>query len=60
MEKLDKIVEISSESEMKTEIDPRSRTSANRAYNEIAVPEEVEVRGTKRMLKEKSKKAKWI
>ena len=49
-----------SKSKMKTEIDPRSRTSANRAYNAIAVPEEVEVRGTKRMLKEKSKKAKWI
>jgi hypothetical protein len=30
MEKLDKIVEISSESKMKTEIDPRSKTSANR------------------------------
>ena len=42
MEKLDKIVEISSESKMKTEIDPRSKTSANRAYNAIAVPEEVE------------------
>jgi|TARA_R100000030_G_scaffold45420_2_gene34284 hypothetical protein len=59
MEKLDKIVEIKSE-EMKVEVDPRSKTSANRAFNAIAVPEEVEVRGTKRMLKEKSKKAKWI
>jgi hypothetical protein len=59
MEKLDKIVEIKSE-EMKIEVDPRSKTSANQAFNAIAVPEEVEVRGTKRMLKEKSKKAKWI
>ena len=59
MEKLDKIMDIQTPKE-KTEIDPRSETSANRAFNAIAVPEEVEVRGTKRMLKEKSKKAKWI
>jgi hypothetical protein len=58
MEKLDKIVEIKSE-KMKVEVDPRSKTSADKAFSGIAVPEEVEVRGTKRMLKEKSKKAKW-
>ena len=46
---------------MKLEIDPRSMTTANKAArNEIAVGEEVEVRGTKRMLKSKSKKATWI
>jgi hypothetical protein len=59
MEKLDKIVEIATP-EMKVEVDPRSKSTADKAYNGIAVPEEVEVRGTKRMLKEKSKKAKWI
>ncbi len=58
MEKLDKIVEISSESEMKLEVDPRSNVTP--ADNLIAKPEEVEVRGTKRMLQEKSKKARWI
>tara|TARA_R100000988_G_C3918863_1_gene125764 strand:+ start:505 stop:687 length:183 start_codon:yes stop_codon:yes gene_type:complete len=60
MEKLDKIVEIPSEDKMKLEIDPRSKTTSNGSFNYIAVGEEVEVRGTKRMLKEKSKKAKWI
>ena len=60
MKKLDNIVEIKTP-EMKLEIDPRSMTSANKAVrNEIAVGEEVEVRGTKRMLKSKSKKATWI
>ena len=42
------------------EIDPRSKTTADKAYNLIATGEEVTVRGTKRMLAEKSKKAKWI
>ena len=42
------------------EVDPRSKTTADGSYNYIAKGEEVEVRGTKRMLKEKSKKAKWI
>jgi hypothetical protein len=60
MKKLDNIVEIKTP-EMKLEIDPRSMTTANKASrNEIAVGEEVEVRGTKRMLKSKSKKATWI
>jgi hypothetical protein len=60
MKKLDNIVEIKTP-EMKLEIDPRSMTTANKAArNEIAVGEEVEVRGTKRMLKSKSKKATWI
>ena len=60
MKKLDNIVEIKTP-EMKLEIDPRSMTTANKAArNKIAVGEEVEVRGTKRMLKSKSKKATWI
>jgi len=60
MEKLDKIVQIKSEDKMNLEIDPRSKTTADGAFNYISKGEEVEVRGTKRMLKEKSKKAKWI
>ena len=60
MEKLDKIVEIKSEDKMNLEIDPRSKTTADGAFNYIAKGEETEVRGTKRMLREKSRKAKWI
>jgi len=60
MEKIDKIVEIPSEDKMNLEIDPRSKTTADGAFNYVAKGEEVEVRGTKRMLKEKSKKARWI
>ena len=60
MEKLDKIVEIKSEEKMNLEIDPRSKTTADGSFNYIAKGEEVEVRGTKKMLREKSRKAKWI
>ena len=60
MEKLDKIVQIKSEDKMNLEIDPRSKTTADGAFNYISKGEETEVRGTKRMLKEKSKKARWI
>ena len=60
MEKLDKIVQIKSEDKMNLEIDPRSKTTADGAFNYVSKGEEVEVRGTKRMLKEKSKKARWI
>ena len=60
MKKLDNIKNIPSEMEMNLEIDPRSKTTADGAYNYIANGEEVEVRGTKRMLKSKSKKATWI
>jgi hypothetical protein len=55
-----KIVEIPSEDKMNLEIDPRSKTTADGSFNQIAKGEEVEVRGTKRMLREKSRKAKWI
>ena len=54
-----KIVEIPSENDMSLEIDPRSKTTADGSYNYIAKGEEVEVRGTKRMLASKSKKATW-
>jgi len=59
MEKLDKIKEIPSEAEMKVEVDPRSKSTADGAYNLIATGEGVEVKGTKRMLREKSRTAKW-
>ncbi len=55
-----KIVEIPSEDKMNLEIDPRSKTTADGSFNQIAKGEEVEVKGTKRMLREKSRKAKWI
>ena len=59
MEKLDKIMEMQTP-KIKVEIDPRSKTTADKSFNLIAKGEEVTVRGTKRMLAEKSKKAKWI
>ena len=41
------------------EIDPRSKTTADGAFNYIPTGDKAEVRGTKRMLKSKSKKATW-
>ena len=43
----------------KVEVDPRSKTTADGAFNAIAKPEVVGVRGTKRMLSEKKKDADW-
>tara|TARA_R110000868_G_scaffold134213_1_gene346119 strand:+ start:443 stop:628 length:186 start_codon:yes stop_codon:yes gene_type:complete len=61
MKKLDNIKNIPSEMEMNLEIDPRSKSSANNAVrNRISVGTTVEVKGTKRMLASKSKKATWI
>ena len=54
-----KIVDIPSEDKMNLEIDPRSKTTADGSFNYIAKGEEVEVRGTKRMLKDKKKTATW-
>ena len=54
-----KIVDIPSEDKMNLEIDPRSKTIAYGSFNYIATGEEVEVRGTKRMLSEKKKEATW-
>jgi hypothetical protein len=47
--------------EVKTTTDPRSQILTNQEapFNKIGVGEEVEVRGTRRMLKSKSKKATW-
>tara|TARA_Y100001937_G_scaffold44483_1_gene62596 strand:- start:275 stop:481 length:207 start_codon:yes stop_codon:yes gene_type:complete len=41
------------------EIDPRSKNTADKAFNYIATGDAVEVRGTKRMLRDKNKTAKW-
>ena len=54
MQKLNNI-KVSSVPDQKVEIDPRSKTTADKAFNFIAKPEEVKVKGTKRMLAEKSK-----
>ena len=56
MQKLDKIKEVKV-ADQQVEIDPRSKTTADKAFNFIAKPEEVKVKGTKRMLAEKSKTA---
>ena len=56
MQKLDKIKEVKV-AEQSIEVDPRSKTTADKAFNFIAKPEEVKVNGTKRMLAEKSKTA---
>ena len=47
--------------EIKTTIDPRSQILTNQEspLNKIGVGDEVEVRGTRRMLKDKKKTAKW-
>ena len=58
MEKLDKIVEIATP-EMKVEVDPRSKSTADRAFNLIGTggPEE-EVQGQGAVLAEKKRKSK--
>ena len=47
--------------EVRTEIDPRSTilTNQDRVFNKIGVGDSVDVRGTRRMLKSKNKKATW-
>ena len=59
MKKLDNIKNIPSEMEMNVEIDPRSKTTADGAFNYIPTGDKAEVRGTKRMLKDKKKVATW-
>ena len=41
------------------EIDPRSKTTADGAFNLIPTGDKEKVRGTKRMLAEKKKEATW-
>ena len=45
--------------EQNVEIDPRSKTTADGAFNYIPTGDKAEVRGTKRMLKDKKKVATW-
>ena len=41
------------------EVDPRSKTTADGAFNLIPTGDKEKVRGTKRMLAEKKKEATW-
>jgi len=59
MKKLDNIKNIPSEMEMNLEIDPRSKTTADGAFNYIPTGDKEKVRGTKRMLSNKKKTATW-
>jgi hypothetical protein len=52
-----KKAKISSVPEQQFEIDKRSMTTADKAFNYIAKPEQVKVNGTKRMLAGKRKTA---
>jgi hypothetical protein len=45
--------------EQNVEIDPRSKTTADGAFNYIPTGDKEKVRGTKRMLAEKKKTATW-
>ena len=58
MEKLDKIQEVKV-AEQSVEVDPRSKTTADGAFNFIPTGDKEKVRGTKRMLAEKKKEATW-
>ena len=58
MQKLDKIKPVNV-GDQQTEIDPRSKTTADGAFNNIPTGDKEKVRGTKRMLAEKKKIATW-
>ena len=45
--------------EQNVEVDPRSKTTADGAFNRIPTGDKEKVRGTKRMLAEKKKEATW-
>ena len=45
--------------EQNVEIDPRSKTTADGAFNYIPTGDKEKVKGTKRMLAEKKKIATW-
>jgi len=45
--------------EQNIEVDPRSKTTADGAFNYIPTGDKEKVRGTKRMLSEKKKIATW-
>ena len=58
MQKLDKIKDVKV-AEQSIEVDPRSKTTADGAFNNIPTGDKEKVRGTKRMLAEKKKEATW-
>ena len=45
--------------EQNVEVDPRSKTTADGAFNYIPTGDKEKVRGTKRMLAKKKKEATW-
>ena len=45
--------------EQNVEVDPRSKTTADGAFNYIPTGDKEKVRGTKRMLAEKKQDATW-
>ena len=45
--------------EQNVEVDPRSKTTADGAFNYLPTGDKEQVRGTKRMLAEKKKEATW-
>ena len=45
--------------EQNVEVDPRSKTTADKAFNYIPTGDKEKVRGAKRMLAEKKKEATW-
>ena len=58
MQRLDKIKDVKV-AEQSIEVDPRSKTTADGAFNFIPTGDKEKVRGTKRMLAEKEKEATW-
>ena len=58
MQRLDKIKDVKV-AEQSIEVDPRSKTTADQAFNYIPTGDKEKVRGTKRMLAEKKKEATW-
>ena len=58
MQKLDKIKDVKV-AEQSIEVDPRSKTTADGAFNYLPTGDKEKVRGTKRMLAEKKKEATW-
>ena len=58
MQKLDKIKPVKVQ-DQQVEIDPRSKTTADGAFNGIPTGDKEKVRGTKRMLAEKKKEVTW-
>jgi hypothetical protein len=59
MQKLDKIKEVKVADQQSIEVDPRSKTTADKAFNYIATGKpEMPVGGQKRMLAEKKRNSK--